>query len=470
MYILKRTIFIIISILIILNIQTTFAWWIDHFEITIIPNDAKIWEAVDLTIEAQDKNDMTVEDYDWIIVIFSETDPEAEFPTSLEENTYTFIPSDQWKVKFENAILFKNAWTQEINIYDLDDDTVMWIWEVNITKVLVEEKIDINILSPENWLTVWWNFITISGTSQKNHTINILVNGTNSVETVTNSDWLFQKTIENLSDWKNTFKAQVLDADQNIVWESNEVYVNIDLNVPRVKDIQINPSEVDTESSYEIKVFANEWLTEVNVIINDISSNLVEDEREAWSYTANIYSPSESWDYSIDVTLKDWIGHEIQELWAWNLKVKKVELNSGPEVSTGTVVELNSWETSENINKELTITWLKVIELKSKSIIEWDKIDWVEWYNVYKKIEDWTLELIQKVTEAKFEIAFSGSEVKYENFAIKPIGKDSNWEIYEWSLSDATKVKTWPEILILFILSLFIGWIVFISKRQKTYN
>lgn len=463
MYILKRTIFIIISILIIINVQTTFAWWIDHFEITIEPGEAKTWEAVDLTIEALDKNDITVEDYEWIIVIFSETDPEAEFPTSLEENTYTFTASDQWKVKFENAVIFKNTWAQEINVYDLDDDTVMWIWEINITKVVIEKKIDINILSPENWLTIWENFITISGSSQKNHTVKIIVNGSGSIETVTNNDWIFEKKIENLSNWRNSFKAQVLDADQEIVWESNEVTINIDLNVPRVKDIQVNPSEVDTESSYEIKVFANEWLTEVSIIINDMLSTLKEDEREAWTYTANVYSPSEPWEYSIDVVIKDWLGHEIQELWAWSLKVKKVELNSGIEVATGTVIEVNTWSTV----KELKITWLKVIELKSKSIIEWDKIDWVEWYNVYKKTENWELELIQKVNEAKFEIAFTGSEVKYDYFAVTPIGKTSSWELYEWILSDATKVRTWPEIIILLILSLFIGWTIIILSKKK---
>lgn len=458
MYILKRLLFTIISLLLLINIQTAFAWWVDHFEVTITPNEANTWEAIDLTIEALDKNDMTVTDYDWIVVIFSETDPEAEFPSSLEENTYTFLKSDQWKIKFENAVIFKKEWAQEINVYDLDDDTVMWIWEVKIKKTTVEKGIEISIVSPEEWLTIWENTITVSGSSQKNHTVKIIVNGSGSVETVTNDDWMFEKKIEKLLNWNNSFKAQVLDADKKVVWESKEVSINVDLNIPRVKDIQINPKEVDVESSYEIKVFANEWLTEVNVIINETLSILKEDERESWVYKATIYSPSESWDYPIDVVLKDWLWHEIKELWAWSLKVKKIELNSG----TGAKIADKT-----NTNKELKITWLKVIELKSKSIIQWDAVEWAEWYNVYKRNTNWELELITKVDKAEFEVAFSGSEVKYDYYAIKPIGKTASWELYDWILSDATKVKTWPEILILLILSIFIGWMLFVINRKK---
>ncbi len=81
------------------SFSSVFAWWIDHFEVRLEPKDAKVWEALDLTIEAVDKNNAIVSDYNWIILIFSESDPEAELPSVLEENTYTFSDSDQWKIK-----------------------------------------------------------------------------------------------------------------------------------------------------------------------------------------------------------------------------------------------------------------------------------------------------------------------------------------------------------------------------------
>jgi len=77
-------------------ISSVLAWSIDHFQVKLSPDSAKVWEAIDLSIEAVDKNNVAVSDYNWMILIFSESDPEAELPIVLEENTYTFKSSDQW--------------------------------------------------------------------------------------------------------------------------------------------------------------------------------------------------------------------------------------------------------------------------------------------------------------------------------------------------------------------------------------
>jgi len=94
----------------LLSFSSVFAWWIDHFEVILSPDETNIWEAVDLTIEAVDKNNIIVEDYDWTILIFSESDAEAVLPSWLEDNTYSFQTSDQWSIKFENAVIFNNVW------------------------------------------------------------------------------------------------------------------------------------------------------------------------------------------------------------------------------------------------------------------------------------------------------------------------------------------------------------------------
>ena len=119
------------------------------------------------------------------------------------------------------------------------------------------------------------------------------------------------------------------------------------------------------------------------------------------------------------------------------------------------------------IEDELKINWLKLVELKSKSVLTWDKVEKALSYNVYKKINDWSLELIENVSSNKFEVEILGDEIKYDYFAVKAIWKDTEWELYEWSLSDATKVKTGPEVLLLFLLSLFIGWLVFVTKQKR---
>jgi len=94
--------------------SSVFAAGIDHFNVIMTPDQINAWESVDLSIEAADKNDVTVKDYSWTILIFSESDANAELPSALDQNTYSFMTSDQWLIKFENAVTFSQEWLQNI--------------------------------------------------------------------------------------------------------------------------------------------------------------------------------------------------------------------------------------------------------------------------------------------------------------------------------------------------------------------
>ncbi len=448
----------------LLSFTSVFAWWIDHFEVKLSPDETNIWEAVDLIIEAVDKNNEIVENYNWVILIFSESDPEAVLPSSLEDNTYSFASSDQWSIKFENAVIFNNEWRQDLYVYDLDDDTVLWVWEIFINKVEVIENIEISIISPENWLVIWENSINISWFSNKNHNIEIVINNEETITTTTNDEWVFEYEVTWLVNWENTIKANILNSDWEVIWESEVVEIEVNANQPQLKNIALTPESVEIESSYEIELITNNSVVSASVLINENIIELDKVTDEEWLFRINIYSPSQEWNYSIGVILKDELWHEITELGAWNIVVTKPELNVPVEevlIETETPI-------GEVVTQDLTIKWLKVIELKSKSILSWDSIEWIEWYNVYKKNNDESLELIWKVVEPKFEIEFGSDEVKYEYFAIKAISKTWSWEMmYEWSLSDATKVKTWPEAIILLVVSLMIAGLLFITKSKK---
>jgi len=442
-----------------------FAAWIDHFEVEFNQDTAKIWESLDLTIEAVDKNNTTVLDYEGTILIFSESDPEAELPSALEENTYTFSASDQWRIKFENSVKFKNSWLQNIHIYDLNDDTVFWIAETDIDKESIITNIDISIISPESGLTIWDDSIWVSWTTTKNHKVNIILNWTKEFSTTSNNDWIFEKIVEDLNDGENKIKAQVLDADLNVVWESNEVSLKVELDSLNIKNVWISPEEIEAESSFEIEIIANPGLDEVSIVLNDVLILL--EETDAWVYKVKAYAPKEPWTYKIDLKIKDELWHEKTELWAANITVNEVVLLVADETWTWVVAVQEDNPIIEEETDKLKITWLKVVELKSKSILTWNEIEDIEWYNVYKKASDWELELVENVETAKFEIEIVGDETEYEYFAVKAIAKTASWELYEWSLSDATKVKTGPEMIILLLLSLFLGWLVFIVKYNR---
>ena len=74
--------------------STLWAWTVQKFDIQANPTTVKVWESVDITIKAMDKDWNLVKNYAWEVLIFSQTDPKAEFPWVLTENTYKFKTTD----------------------------------------------------------------------------------------------------------------------------------------------------------------------------------------------------------------------------------------------------------------------------------------------------------------------------------------------------------------------------------------
>lgn len=450
---------------------------VDHFQVTLYPDAAKTGEALDLTIEAVDRNNVVDTSYNWMVLIFSESDAEAELPIVIWDWTYTFKAADQWKILFENGVRFTQAWTQNIYVYDFNDDTVFWYAEVDITAIWDTIDIPIEIISPENWLVIWDNKIKVSGTTDKNHQVKIILNWTWEIITMTNDSGVFEREITNLIEWENSIYAQVLDANSNVAGTSSTIKIKVEKNAVALISARAIPEEVDSESAYEIEVIATPWLREVQALVNDDIVQLTE--ADAWTYLAKTYAPKEEWIYKIDVILRDDLWREVRELGAASLKVNAVEVVVEPEPEPDE--DLNSAEetveppvTTPNepiIKKEknLKITGLKLVELKSKSILTWDKLEDAESYNVYRIIDmdRNIIEFVQNTKDPIFEVYITWEEIKYEYFAIKAQAKDDDtWESYEWDLSDATKIQTWPEMIILLLVALLLWWL-FLFWRQK---
>ncbi len=447
--------------------SNTFAAWLDHFQVTIDPSSAKAWEALDLIIEAVDKNNITVTDYEWVVLIFSESDPEAELPIALEDNTYSFVSSDLWKVVFEDALKFNSEWLQNINVYDFNDESVFGIGEVEIVKSEEVEKAEIDIISPENWLTIWDDKIKVSGSTLKNHQVVLVLNWETEFRTTSNNSWVYEKEVDWLVNGENLIVAKILNSDNEVIWESEEVSIEVDNWELVFKNLKITPEVVDSEWSFEVELSATSWLTDVSVIINDVITKV--EETEDWLYLWKLYAPKEAWSYSIDIVLKDEMWHETKELWVSSIKVNEVEMESAEEPKEEEKVEEEKEVvvTKEEAEKmDLTIKWLKLIELKNRSILVWNEIEWVNNYNIYKKLDDWELELVDSTSESKYEIMMTWEEVKFEYFAVKAEAKDENWEVYMWDLSEATKIQTWPELVILLILSLIL-WFVYLNIKNR---
>lgn len=439
---------------------------LDHFEIVLGKTEANVGEALDLTISAVDKNNEIVTDYSGDILVFSESDAEAEFPNDLAENSYSFVAANEGSVKFENAVKFQNSGLQDIYVYDLNDENILGVAEITIIEEEVLTNVEVTILSPENGVTLGTSNVTISGTTQKNHQVRILVNNEQDYFTTSNADWIFEKEVDSLQQWVNAVQAFVLNADNEQIWESERVDIKINSNAPEFKNLTISPTgEVEAESEISLELVSNTGLREVQVIINDIITSL--EETKDWVYRATAAAPSEPWEYGVNIILKDEFAHETQERDVETLIVIPAPtLNAGWDEPQEIIEIIEDIPEQEELN--LSISGIEVVELKTKSILTWDELSDAESYNIYKRIEDNKVTLLENTTEARYEIAITGDEIKYEDFAIKAIGKTSSWETIQGSLSEMTQVKTGPEmyIFLALIALLLSSWIFFMRKNN----
>lgn len=427
---------------------------IDSFEIILWKNKANVGEALDITITAVDKNWEIVTNYRGDILVFSETDAQAEFPNDLAENKYSFTEINEWSVKFENAVKFKNTGTQDVYVYDLDDENILWVAEVEISQEDTESNVEIKILSPEEGVTLGKNDLILSWTTRKNYQIRITVNDDQDIFTTSNEDWVFEKEITDLIQWTNIFLTEILNADNEVIGTSERINIKIDSQLPEFKRISITPiGEVEAESKINIEVVSNTWLSEVQAIINDVIIKLSEKKDGIYSVTTN--APAIPWKYLVDIILKNEFANEVKESWIETLIVTASPVMNAPgeqpKIVNPIIEEIDSsTSTPENIN--LSITGIELTELKTKSILTWDSVEDAESYNIYKKISENQIELIENISEPRYEIEIIGEGIKYEDFAIKAIWKTGSGVTLQWNLSDMTRVKTGPEIYLVFVL------------------
>lgn len=442
---------------------SVFAAGIHQFNVTLSSEAVQAGESLDLIIQAVDKNNEVVSDYNGTILIFSESDPEAELPSALEENTYTFSAADQGMVKFENAVSFKKSGKQDLYVYDLDDETVMGVAETEVAKEVTPTTAEIELISPEAGLTIGQDKISVSGQTSKNHQVKIILNAETEIETTSNSEGIFEKEVESLKQGENTFQAKVLNADNEVIGSSEIVKIKVEAKAPELKGMTVTPKEVKSEEEYTVELVADKGLVEVKVIVNDVITSL--EETKEGVYTATLVAPkveeTESETFKIDLIMKSELGNEQKEIGAESILVKAIpkEAPKDPEPKVEPKV------VDEKI--DLTIKNLKVTTLKTKSVLTWDEITGAESYTIYKQIEGTEPELIETVSEPKYEIDIIGEEMKYDFFAVKASAKTASGEVYTGVQSDFTKVQTGPEMIILLLISLLAGGFFFASRQKQ---
>lgn len=250
----------------------------------------------------------------------------------------------------------------------------------------------------------------------------------------------------------NAIQAFVLNADDKVIGESKRIDIKINSDVPELKKFTITPTgSVQAETELSMELVSNTGLSKVQVIINDIITTL--EETKDGIYVATSLAPSEAGEYSVEVLLTDEFAHETQERGIETLIITAIpELQAASEAPIVEVIIETIDDTPVETDLDLIITDIEMTELKTKSVLTWKNLEDAEKYNIYKKIADNKISLIETTTEPRFEIEITGDEIRYEDFAIKAIGKTSTGEIIQGSLSEMTKVKTGPEMYIFLAL------------------
>lgn len=435
---------------------------VDHFVLEASKTSIKTGEALDLTVKAVDKDNNVVKDYLWSILIFSESDTNAEFPwTAIKDNTYKFTAADAGLVKFENAIKFSVSGKQDISVYDSENDSILWKVEITVwwasTTSSTTSKEDIKITNPETWTTLWTDSVKVSWTTSKNHKVKVSLNWTKTFDATSDDSGNFEVQVTDIPSWDSVIKASVFDADGKTIWESTEVKIAIQSSLPKMTAISISPEgEVDAGTTIAVEVLATSGLKEVSALINDQITKLVE--KEDGKYTGEITAPTEAWIYNIDINLTDELWHKAENKSAKSITVKAMNTANAESGA------LSVW-TGMILDK---VNWLKLVKMKTKSILTWDAVKNAESYNIYKKDEtSWEMKLVTNVKETKYEVNITWDQVTYEDFAVKAVGKDWETSIESPEFSEMTKIQTGPAEIALAILALIWAWAFLYYRRRQ---
>lgn len=382
---------ILLLILLSFSFSTAFAD-IDYLDVKLSSDTTRVWEALDLTITAMDKDNNIVDDYLGTILVFSETDLKAELPSVLTEWTYTFTLSDAWVVKFENAVIFNTTGKQDLNVYDLNDETdsVAWIIEVEVLENnIVIEPMSIEISSPENNSTLTSTDVRVAGKTSSNSRVVVLANGSK-YEAISNSDGIFETTLDNMKDGNLTISANLLNSDDETIGSSEEVNIKIDASAPTI--ISVSPVPPTGFSWYKInmEIISEPGLEKAEMVLDDVITPLVEN--QDWKYTATVNAPIEAWEYPIAVNLQNslWVRSENPNASFITVIPEPIEEKEEIVIVQPPLESAEESEPSAEIKisaPDLNIKNLKLTKLKTKSILDWDEVPEATYYSVYIKSE-----------------------------------------------------------------------------------
>lgn len=276
---------------------------IHHFSIITVPT-AKVGEAIDVTVEARDKDDKVLTSYRGSIFFQSDTDFGASLPA--QGKAIQFKESDNGVKTFSKWVTFKRVGKQELAVTEATEDvggsiTITIEDAANTQPVTANEPITIAV--PERGSTVTTDTIMVSGKTKKNSNVSIKFNGKDSGVAKTDETGIYTYKLSGISQQENLITVSVLDGNNNVIG-STETQFGYAGRMPTYFNTSIKPGlEVQWGTGIVITVDAEPGLTSVFVLIDGTTLPARED--SPGKYTVSTVAPAKSWNYPIEVTLKN---------------------------------------------------------------------------------------------------------------------------------------------------------------------
>lgn len=419
---------------------------VDSFKLSGLEDESKVGESLSITITAIDESGLTVTDYTGTIR-FSSTDDSATLP-----NDYEFTAEDLGEHSFSLGFKFVTPGDQTVTITDTEstDITGEISTEVVTSYSDLEQEVDyeedfetedferegdFTLISPASG-SYSSNDVLVQGEADYGYVAVIYIDEEEVAKTEVEAENTFEYTIEDLED--GTFDIYVDIADTTVnedgeeevveVIETSDIEtIEIDTSTPELVQLTVDPEGTLIPSeTVTLTVLSESELEEVTVLFNEEVYEF-EETTTAGKYEIEIVMPETEGEYSMDITLIDALGNEVQYRDQATLTVaEETEEEVVEEEVIEEVVEIPAPTglSSSSGREEVTLSW-EAAEVGDAVTVEFYRI----YYGPAKDALLATDETLDSSTSWVMS-DLTGKEIYY--FAVAAVDSDGN----EGELSD----------------------------------
>lgn len=402
----------------------TFIWlgfWTIFAQNNVLPDEAKIevkspiiqWEATNLTVTMM-KNWSKMTPYEWTIYI-SVTDKDG-FQLNSNEYTvpkqwlYTFSNTDLWSTTFEKWLEIKKDGQFFIEVIDFNDPSETPLWREPITVIKGDPnvwKYKINVLSPVPNVTLTNERVEIIATvpELKNSNAIIYLDDNMIDTTLTDSQWMINYVIKDVSIWTHWINIEVLDMDWSTLWSSDKIYFTTTPASAAWIEVTVDPETwLMVGDVTKITVKTDEMVESVKMKLSDRSEN-----------DSEVLSKIGNWLFSKDVFLfKTWTINISLETSAsmWSIVQNFDNIKQFSVSDTPVIGNIITWADAES---QVATISRDVINGSASSYLIWY---WL-WDNQSSTQEERTEEKSFKFTDVPYDTALNVTITPYRSEATK---------------------------------------------------